>query len=101
MLEPHLPQIGDLSDLISKARSGFSHDSRAQWYPRLPKIVLGMHTICSDPMVVKSSIVITDHEYLIPSDGSEVMDMTYTDLLLTCEKKFKVLYRCHSTTLIH
>ena len=46
VLDPHIPlvtnpPVNDLSELISKARSGFTVDERAHWYPILPKIVLG------------------------------------------------------------
>lgn len=41
MAEPLFHQVSDLSELITKARAGFNVESRAQWYPRLPKIVLG------------------------------------------------------------
>lgn len=42
MTEPVTPVINDLSELIRKARNGFSSEGRTQWYPRLPKIVLGI-----------------------------------------------------------
>lgn len=89
MTDPLFHQVNDLSELISKARDGFSTESRAQWYPRLPKIVLGMCTTC---LASFYSLFCWDFPQFdfTTTDGTEVSEMSYSDLLLTCEKKFKV-----------
>jgi hypothetical protein len=55
MAEPLFHQVSDLSELITKARAGFNVESRAQWYPRLPKIVLGTGRRCNQPFRVFGS----------------------------------------------
>ena len=54
--------IADLPELINTARSGFTPEARMRLYPKLPKII---------------------------TDGAEVLDLSYADLLQSCEKKFK------------
>lgn len=54
--------IADLPELINIARLGFAKESRNRWYPCLPKIV---------------------------TDGTEVLEMSYADLMHGCEKRFK------------
>ena len=90
MSDPLFHQVNDLSELISKARAGFSPESRAQWYPRLPKIVLGMCIDCCSSFYRFFRWDFPKLEFTV-TDGTEVLEMSYSDLLLTCEKKFKVL----------
>lgn len=60
-MEEHT-EIFSFPEFIAKGRHGFTSDERAELYPRLPRIIL---------------------------DGTQVLDMKYSDLLLSCEKKFK------------
>jgi len=60
--EPRPSTIADLPELINTARAGFAPEARMRLYPKLPKII---------------------------TDGTEVLDLSYADLLQSCEKKFK------------
>lgn len=47
MADSKIKNEKDLPDLIDKIRNGLSVEQRLLWYPRLPKIVVGLY-VCMD-----------------------------------------------------